>query len=174
MPFLSSHARRRKITYFLKPIPKAAHILEIGSGDGWVGDFLRTNGWRHYVSLDLVPPADVVGDIREWHALGLAPASFDAIIAFEIVEHVDCFQSCYELLKDQGKLLVTTPVPHMDWFLRTLEYVGLNQRRTSPHNHLVDLHSVDWFEEKDIRIVAGLSQWGILTKSIALRKRRGV
>ncbi len=164
MPIVSSYAQKRKAAYFLDPIPKDARILEIGCGGGWVGRYLKDNGWSHYVGVDLVPPADVVGDIRDWRQLGLTPASFDDIIAFEIVEHVDCWKACYELLRPGGKMLVTTPLPRRDWILRIMETLGLNQRRTSPHDHLVDLGSAPFFPDKDVRVIAGLSQWAVLTR----------
>jgi SAM-dependent methyltransferase len=129
-----------------------------------MGRYLKCGGWQHYESLDLVPPADFVGSILDWQELGLQPESFDVIIAFEVVEHVDCFEACYQLLKPGGRLLLTTPVPRMDWALRILEAVGLNQKRTSPHDHLVDLRNAPCFARKDVKIVAFLSQWGVLWK----------
>lgn len=139
-------------------------ILEIGCGDGWVGQYLKSHGWSNYVGMDIEPPADIVGDILRWRELGVEEESFDTIIAFEVVEHVDCFRACYDILKPGGKLLVTTPLPRMDWALRVLEWCGLNQRRMSPHDHLVNLKEATYFQDKDIKIVALLSQWGILTK----------
>ena len=107
MPLLSQYAQIKKIEYFLKKIPKQARILEIGGGTGWVYDYLKQNGYNHYVGIDLVPPADIVGDIRDWKNLGLKEESFDAIVAFEVVEHVNCFQECFELLKPGGVLMLT-------------------------------------------------------------------
>ena len=40
MPILSDIARRKKVDFFLRPIPKDARILEIGCGAKWVSDFL--------------------------------------------------------------------------------------------------------------------------------------
>ncbi|MFO1490474.1 MAG: methyltransferase domain-containing protein [Kiritimatiellia bacterium] len=165
MPLLSDIARRRKIDFFLKPIPKNAAILEIGCGSRWVGEYLTGNGWTRYTGLDLVPPANIVGDIKEWRKLGLAAESFDVIIAFEVVEHVDAFQECHDLLRPGGRLLLTTPVPAMDPVMKLLEWVRLNQKRTSRHDHLVDLRHVRQFADKKIRVVSGLSQWGVFTKS---------
>jgi 2-polyprenyl-3-methyl-5-hydroxy-6-metoxy-1,4-benzoquinol methylase len=96
--------------------------------------------------------------------LGLKERSFDVIIAFEVVEHVDCFKECFELLTDGGMLMVTSPIPHMDWILRILEIIGLNQKRTSVHNELVYLKDVSYFKHKEIKTVGFLSQWAILTK----------
>lgn len=164
MPLLSDIARRKKVAFFFRDLPKSAHVLEIGCGSGWVGEYLRTGGWRNYVGLDIVPPADVVGDVRDWAALGLRPESFDAVVAFEVVEHVDCFRACHDLLKPGGRMLITTPVPHRDWVMKVLESCGLNQKRTSPHDHLVYLEKVPLFGEKRVRTVAGLSQWGVFVK----------
>jgi SAM-dependent methyltransferase len=165
MPLLSDYARKRKAEYFLTKIPKDARILEVAPGRGWVREFLRAGGWRYYESVDLKPPADFVGDICKWRDLGLKPESYDVIIAFEVVEHVDCFKECYDLLKPGGRLLLTSPVPHWDWLMKILECVGLNQKRTSPHDHLVYFDDVPYFQQKDIKAVAGISQWGIFTKS---------
>lgn len=112
-----------------------------------------------------MPPADVVGDIREWRKLGLEPASFDVIIAFEVVEHVDCFAECFELLKPGGRLMLTSPVPHMDWVMKLLEAIGLNQTRTSPHDHLVYFDQVEWTGARELKTVGFLAQWGVFTKA---------
>jgi cyclopropane fatty-acyl-phospholipid synthase-like methyltransferase len=164
MPLLSQYAQKIKIDYFLKTISKQDRILEIGCGTGWVSNYLKQNGRMNYVGIDLVPPADIVGDIHDWRTLGLTEESFDAIIAFEVVEHVDCLKECYNLLKYGGKLMLTSPVPHLDWILNFLELIGLNQKRTSPHNNLIYFKHVPYFENKDIKIVGFLSQWGIFTK----------
>ena len=169
MPLLSDYARREKIEFFLDPLPKTADILEIGSGAGWVGQYLRANGWKSYVGLDLCqsPDVDIVGDIKNWRPLGLEPESFDVIIAFEVMEHVDCFAECLTLLKPGGLVLATSPVPHMDWFLKILEWCGLNQKRTSPHEHLRYFSDVQGFDAKRVFARAGLSQWGVFQKSPA-------
>jgi len=165
MPILSEYSRRKKIDYFLRMIPKNARILEIGCGSSWVGQYLKQKGCNQYMGLDLVSPADIVGSIKNWQNLELKAGTFDYIVAFEVVEHVDCFQECYDLLKSGGRLLITTPVPKMDPVLQLLESLGLNQKRTSSHDHLVELHRVIPFEKKDIKIIAFLSQWAIFEKA---------
>lgn len=164
VPLLSRLARAQKIRYFLDPLPKEARILEVGCGDGWVGRYLRANGWAHYCGVDLRPPADVVGDIRQWRTLGMQPASFDAIVAFEVVEHVDCFQELYDLLAPGGVLLLTSPLPRRDWLCKILESLGLTQRRTSPHDHLIDFRDIPLFERPEVRIVGPTAQWGKFRK----------
>ena len=164
MPLLSDIARRKKERYFLDPIPKDAAILEIGCGSKWVGEYLRGNGWTNYTGLDLFPPADVVGDVLKWRELGLKEASFDFVIAFEVLEHVDCIDAVYDLLKPGGRFLLTSPVPHMDWFMKTLEIVHLNQKRTSEHCNLTYFTKIPKFKPIELKTVAGLAQWGVLEK----------
>ena len=169
MPWLSDLARKRKCRLLLDPIPKDAVILEIGCGDGWVRSYLRQHGWKNYTGVDLNPPADLVGDICDYRSIGLKPEIFDVIIAFELVEHVDCFQQCWELLKPGGRLVATSPVPEFDWVMKALEAIGLNQMRTSPHDHLIHFDKVPYFPERKIWTVGALAQWGVFQKPAALR-----
>lgn len=164
MPLVSRYAQKKKIRYFLKDIPKDAHILEVGCGSRWVSDYFKSNGYLHYTGLDLESPADIVGDIRDWRQLGLQPRSFDYIIAFEVVEHVDMFSECHELLKDDGQFLITTPIPERDWILKVFEFFRLNQRRTSVHDHLTDLRTITLFKPLEYKRIAMLSQWGKFVK----------
>jgi hypothetical protein len=172
MPLLSEYARRRKVEFFFGMIDRDARILEVGAGSGWVGDWCHEHGYEHYTGLDLKPPADIVGDIKDWRELGIEPGSFDVIIAFEVVEHTACFGECYEILTDGGRMMITTPVPHWDLLLRALEVLGLNQPRYGPHNHLVYLRDVPVFERREIRIVAGLSQLAVFHKEPCADERR--
>ena len=167
MPILSEYAKKKKINYFLKNIDKNSKILEVGSGSQWLGNYMKQNGWTGYIGIDLKSPTDIIGDIRSWQQLGLKPKSFDYIIAFEVVEHVDILNECFELLKDDGELMLTTPVPHMDWVLKLLEQIGLNQKRTSPHENLMYLKKIKYFTAIEIRNIAFLSQWGRFKKKIS-------
>lgn len=171
MPMLSDIAQAKKIDYFLTPLPRDAAPSEIGCGARWVGDYLRRSGYTGCVGNDLFSPANIVGDIRQWPLLRLKPESFDAIVAFEVVEHVDLFQEADDLLKPGGQLLLTSPVPEMDWAMQMLKAVGLNQKRTGPHDHLIDFRTIPLFEAVAIRRVAGLSQWGTFKKSQCARRR---
>jgi 2-polyprenyl-3-methyl-5-hydroxy-6-metoxy-1,4-benzoquinol methylase len=165
MPILSDFAQKKKINYFLKDISKTSKVLEVGSGSQWLSRYMKGNGWDNYIGIDLEPPAEIVGDIRDWKILDIKPKSFDFIIAFEVVEHIDIFQEFQELLKDDGVLMLTTPIPNMDWVLKIFEFLGLNQKRTSPHSNLIHHNQLQLFTPIGLRNIAYLSQWGKFKKN---------
>jgi len=47
---------------------KQAESLRLEVDFWWVYDYLKQNGYNHYV--ELTPPADIVGDIRDWEKFG--------------------------------------------------------------------------------------------------------
>jgi hypothetical protein len=148
------------------------NVLEIGSKDGWVGAYLASKNVVQYKTVDLVGPADYVGDIRNYKALGIPESFFDIVIAFEVIEHVECAREIAALLKDGGQLLLTTPHPHWDWLCFVLEQVGLSQKRTSSHVNLVNLKKTGLAELKPelIKRVGIMSQWGIFVKPTRLAR----
>jgi SAM-dependent methyltransferase len=164
MPILSDYARKKKIEYFINNLPRDSRILEVGCGDKWLGMALRQAGFRDYTGLDVLPGADIVGDIREWQALGIKPESFDVIIAFELIEHVDCVQELFDILRPGGLLMVTSPIPSMDWLCKIFESLGLNQKRTSPHTNLIYFTNLKLFHPVKIKIIGAMVQWGIFRK----------
>jgi 2-polyprenyl-3-methyl-5-hydroxy-6-metoxy-1,4-benzoquinol methylase len=160
--WLSDYARRRKLEWFFAAVPKDAAILDVGCADGWVGRWLRARGYDSVTGIDLEPPADHVGDVNDWRALGLPAQGFDVIVAFEVVEHADLADALHDLLKPGGRLFATTPVPRLDWACRAMERVGMLQKRTSPHTHLVDLRRYPRFRAVDRTVKGFVSQWGVL------------
>jgi 2-polyprenyl-3-methyl-5-hydroxy-6-metoxy-1,4-benzoquinol methylase len=163
--WLSRYARAKKLPFFFAHIPQDASILDVGCASGWVNTWAVARGWEGVVGLDLCPPADVVGDVREWKDLGLEPHSFDVIIAFEVIEHSDMAAALLDLLKPDGLLMVTTPVPRFDWLCKLLEGARILQPRVGPHSHLVDLREYDGFTVVDRRVKGVIAQWGILRPS---------
>jgi hypothetical protein len=161
-PRISEIAREKKLQFFFGRIRRDAKVLDVGCADGWAQEWARGRGWADITGLDLMPPADVVGDIREWKNLGLEAHSFDAILAFEVLEHGDFAASLHDLLRPDGRLMATTPVPHMDWLCQVGEAAGLLQRRTSPHTHLVDLRQLPRFKAVEHHVKGLVSQWGVL------------
>jgi 2-polyprenyl-3-methyl-5-hydroxy-6-metoxy-1,4-benzoquinol methylase len=164
---LSNLARRGKLSYFLPKVPTSARILDVGCSDNWFRRAATARGWDNVVGLDLKEPADVVGDIFEWRSLGFEPQSFDAVVAFEVLEHGDFGRPIRELLKPDGLLFATTPIPRMDPFCRFMEHLHLLQQRTSPRTHLTDLRQLEGFDVVERKIKAGVSQWAVLRPSRA-------
>lgn len=167
MPILSSISRRLKKWYFLNAVAADDQVLEIGCGDGWVGKHLKNRGVHSVIGIDICPPATVVGDIREWKSLGLGAQSFDVIVAFEVLEHVECINDCFALLKPGGRLMVTSPYPPMDPILKKLEEWKLNQPRTTPHDHLTYFKETAQFQVQRMWRPLGMSQWCILRRKSA-------
>jgi SAM-dependent methyltransferase len=164
MPVFSRYARKKKLEFLLERIRPEHSVLEIGPGDRWLGSRLVESGIRGYRCVDLVGPADYVGDVRDWKRLGIPPASFDFVIAVEVIEHVPCFEEIRALLKPGGLVFLTSPVPRWDWLCALLEGLGLSQKRTSPHAHLIDFGDIPFFEPVTLRRVGILSQWGLFRK----------
>ncbi len=159
---LSGLARKGKLKYFLPQIGHQARILDLGCSDNWFKRAANRRGWTNVVGIDLHPPADIIGDVFDWSALGLEPHSFDAIVAFEIIEHGDFSRVMWDLLKPDGLLFATTPIPRMDPACRVLEGMRLLQRRTSAHSNLTDLRKLANFDVVERRIRAGVSQWAVM------------
>lgn len=164
--WLSRYAREKKLEFFFSRIPAGSSILDLGCADGWVRRWATERGWDSITGIDLRPPADVVGDVNRWSELGLGAASFDCIVAFEVLEHGDLAAAVRALLKPSGLLMATTPVPRFDWVCKSLEAVRVLQKRTGEHVNLVDLRSYPGFEVVDWRVKGLISQWGILRPAL--------
>jgi 2-polyprenyl-3-methyl-5-hydroxy-6-metoxy-1,4-benzoquinol methylase len=168
MPLLSSISRNRKLAMIAKYLSSAANTLEIGSGDGQLSNQLKRLG-HHAVTIDLVPPADIVGDVRDWRQLGLKEHTFDAVIGLEVIEHVDCVTAIRSLCKYGGLIFLSSPHPSWDWVMKVLEAIGLNQRRTSPHINLVDFRTLP-FDHVFLSRPAWIHQVGVFRNSLEMRE----
>ncbi len=148
-----------------REFPEDASILDVGCASGWVKAWASPRGWDGVVGIDLSPPADIVGDVRDWKELGLEPHSFDVIVAFEVIEHCDIASALLDLLRPNGLLMVTTPVPRFDWICKALESSRILQPRVGPHSNLVDLRDYAGFAVVDRRVKAVIAEWGVLRPS---------
>ncbi len=164
VPPLSAYSRRRKCAWFPRYLAPGARVLEVGCGDGWFVRYLREHGWPEARGIDLCAPADIVGDVRAWQTLGLRRGSFDALAAFEVLEHVDFLDAAHALLRPGGRLLLSTPVPATDPVCWLLERARLAQPRATPHCNLTDLRGLPGFERVALRRVGLLAQWGVFAK----------
>ncbi len=140
-PLLSEISRRNKLRLLKKHCPQGCSILEVGTGSGWFAEQLRKAGYN-VTTLDIVGSADIVGDITNWRQLGMSADSFDAVLALEVIEHVDCLSALQELCRPDGLIILSSPHPKWDWVMKLLEILHLNQKRTSDHNNLTDFQSI--------------------------------
>lgn len=79
---------------------------------------IQIGGGKHtkegYLNIDIVPPADIVCDVRE--GIPLPDESASLIFNEHFIEHIDyptsvkkVTKECYRILKPQGKLIIGVP-----------------------------------------------------------------
>ena len=121
-PILSKISRRLKLNLLLKHLQPGARILEVGAGQGWFANQLKAFGYK-VTRLDLVnKEADITGDINDWEQLGVQKHAYDAVIALEVIEHVDCLTSLSTICKIDGQRFPgaakESDGPCLFWFFR--------------------------------------------------------
>ncbi|MDE1875180.1 MAG: class I SAM-dependent methyltransferase [Patescibacteria group bacterium] len=110
-------------SYQLREIEKASprSVLEIGVGDGVIGDYMRRNTDISYTSVDIDPELkpDVVGSVLE---LPFADGSYDVVCAFEVLEHIpfESFGAAVAEMTRVARSRVFISVPHFGPPLRFL------------------------------------------------------
>lgn len=135
-------------------------ILDLGCGDMWLSNYLKERGYN-VSGFSLTKPADIVGDVKTYK---FKRNYYDAVLAIEMVEHVDCFAEIMKMLKPNGLLIVTTPTPHLDWFCLLMEKIGLFQSRgDTPHNYLIYLKDIQVFKSVIIKTYLFI-QFGVFKK----------
>lgn len=102
------------------PVNSKGHLLEVGCGDGFRLDRMRTLGWN-VEGQEVDPKAAEVASknygikihIGKLEDIDLPSNTYDSIIMVHVIEHVHDFYSilkeCFRLLKPNGTLVFITP-----------------------------------------------------------------
>jgi len=111
-------ARHRAAYEVAKRQAKRGRVLDLGCGSGY-GTALLAGAETQVVGIDRVPPdrasrrrggSFLLGDL---HAIPLAAESFDLVVSFQVIEHLEdptfYVDALAELLCPEGLALVTTP-----------------------------------------------------------------
>lgn len=137
------YVARRKIIFdwFLRILADylAPQVLDIGCGTGFNMEYLCAHGYSQVMGLDF--STDALSFCRSRHIMSLICGdgtrpplrheSFDAIMALDLVEHlqddVQAIQELAQLLKPNGSLIIFTPAFNFLWGLQ--DEVGHHYRR---------------------------------------------
>lgn len=112
-------ARKKTITEMISPLGKGLNILDVGGGDGFLGEQLwKMGNIISTIDLPTVSTQDnrsqfllaVTGDAE---LLPFNINTFDVVLASEIVEHLwspnSFLDETYRILKNDGYLIISTP-----------------------------------------------------------------
>ena len=123
--------RKELLAHFLRRVPRGQRILDVGAGTGSISAGLVARGYevvaidRERTAFSAWPPALAGGQVRilraQGEALPLRSASFDGVIALDVLEHADDAQLLRELgrvVRPGGWLLVAVPAFSFLWSWR--------------------------------------------------------
>ena len=153
-------SQKTKCNLLLPYLTKKQKILDLGCGNMWLTKTLRYKGYN-CKGFALDPPADILANVKTYP---FKSKYYDVVIALEMIEHVNCFKEIKKMLKPGGLLILSTPVPHLDWLCNIGEKVGLMQPRGTPHSHLFYVKDVP-FKPILTRILFGIVQFGVFKNS---------
>lgn len=140
-------------------------LLDVGSGgQAYLGWRVR-NKVSNYISLDpdlgeySILNIEMVKGRAENMTRKLKSRKFDTIVALALIEHLDdpqkFLRDCLSLLKDNGRLVLTTPHPNSDLFLKIMAKLRLiDGREIEEHKTYFDSgNMLEAMEKAGLRLV---------------------
>ncbi len=96
------------------------HVLDVGSRSG---NLKRALGERitGYTSVDIIPPADIVGSIEE--GLDRPDGAFDVVVALDVLEHTNDFHRAFRELCRLARHSVVISLPNAYDYLARARYI---------------------------------------------------
>lgn len=167
-------------------VPAGGSILELGAGSGALSLRLADAGFRvtavDYVAANYKASHDRI----DFTALDLnrdflvdRQGTFDAVVAVEIIEHLEnarhLIRNCFALLKPGGTLLVTTPNINNPASLATFVWTG-RFALFLPRHYEKDGHinPVPWFVMEDALAEAGFEDVSVSSFKSGVRSIKGL
>ncbi len=172
---LSSFLQRQRINTVKKFI--SGDVLDFGCGNGQLVENISA---KSYIGFD--QDDDVVKIAREdhpgWDFTAQLPVdrSFDTIVMLAVIEHIHKPETILTILgsmiKEKGRIIITTPHPSFNTFYKLGARIGLFSRSAcDEHEKLIVFSSLSEISDKSglkinyyRRFLAGANQLFILSK----------
>lgn len=143
-------------------------VLDAGCGNMNILKKLKRKV-KSIIGVDLKAPCNVMSNLNK---LGFKDNTFDAITCFEVVEHCNCWDELFRVLKPGGILIVSTPAPNTDWIRRILLKTNLLENQDfEHHDHIVDLRKLNYKPCLYKKMFLNTSQFGIFKKVKRIDKK---
>lgn len=110
---------KKPLEIIAQEVKPGARILDIGAGDRSIGEGISVAIGAHYKSMDVDR-----AEIHDYYALENIAERFEAVLLFEVIEHLEVDEGAellrriHSLLVEKGKIFLTTPNvyhPHRFW-----------------------------------------------------------
>jgi 2-polyprenyl-3-methyl-5-hydroxy-6-metoxy-1,4-benzoquinol methylase len=160
-------ARRRlnAIRALLKQRPAATRVLDVGCSRG---SFLAAGVKLGFNMEGVEPAADIAAAARAQDLnvhtgllenIGFAPASFDAVTLFEVIEHLKeplaLLRECHRVLKPRGVLALTTG--------NTASWTAVAMRERWDYFHIAkDAGHISFFNPRSLALLADRSGFQVV------------
>jgi SAM-dependent methyltransferase len=154
-----------KAAFLLERAPRSGRVLEIGSGEGKILRTLASHNPRLQLDgCDVRMPA-TTPDVYTFHRMEkdapLADATMDAVVLFDVVEHVPdprhLLSEAARVLRREGHLIACVPVEG-----ERLSFYEFFRRVLGDDTYVVTKEHIQAFTHRDIRALIG--EWFDVTE----------